>query len=111
MDGILITAAVILSVIALIEVVTFFFSIPVKGAPAYVSVLPVFRGDKDFRDRLEYISRKSCGRTRIILVGYSADEEQEMLCRQFVRDEPDAVYISGDELEKFFEEIFSQGIN
>ena len=55
MDGIIITAAVILAVIAIIEIVNLFTDISIDGAPAYVTVLPVYADDKLFDMRLEYL--------------------------------------------------------
>ena len=107
MDGIIITAAVILGVIALIEIVTLLFLTPIKSAPAYVAVLPIFADDPELSERLEYLSLKGCGRRRIILVNYSADAEQDMLCRQFAGNSPDTLYISAMELEKTLREIFT----
>lgn len=107
MDGIIITAAVILGVIALIEIVTLLFLSPIKSAPAYVAVLPVFEDDPELRERLEYLSLKGCGRRRIILVNYSATAEQDLLCAQFTGSSPDSLYISADELEKTLRDIFA----
>lgn len=107
MDGIIIASAVILAVIAVIEILTILFSLPSEDAPPYVTVLPVFREDRNFSARLEYILKKSCGRTNIIIVDYSADDEQRKLCSQFVRDNPDAVLIFHYELEKYFAETFA----
>ena len=106
MDGIIITAAVILAVISLIEVITFFVAMPSRSAPAYISVLPVFPGDDKLRDRLEYLSMKGCGRRRVVLVDYSATPDQAELCRQFVHSSPDAVFLPSSELEEFFRSIF-----
>lgn len=107
MDGLIITAAVILAVVAIIEIVTVFFSLPVDSAPPYVTVLPVFADDKLFERRLEYLMQKGCGRRSAILVNYTADLHQTELCRRFVHDNPDAVFISKEELERFFTGIFS----
>lgn len=107
MDGIIIASAVILAVIALIEILTIMFSLPSEDAPPYVTVLPVFGEDRNFSARLEYILKKSCGRTNIIIVDYSANDEQRKLCSQFVRDNPDAVFIYHNELEKYFAETFA----
>lgn len=106
MDGIIITAAVILAVISLIEIVTFFLAVPSGAAPAYASVLPVFAGDEKLRDRLEYLSTKGCGRKRVILVDYGATHEQAELCRQFVHNSPDAVFLPCSELEDYFKGMF-----
>ncbi|MDO4864672.1 MAG: hypothetical protein Q4A05_10935 [Ruminococcus sp.] len=106
MDGIIITAAVILAVISIIEVVTFFLAMPSRSAPAYASVLPVFEGDEKLRERLEYLSMKGCGRKRVILVDYTATPEQAELCRQFVHSSPDAVFIRCSELEDYFKGMF-----
>lgn len=106
MDGIIIVTAVILAVIALIEIITF-FSVSPKKTPSYFTVLPVFADDKYFQQRLEYILQKSCGRTNIIIVDYSADNNQTELCRQFVDDNPDVVFISHEELQKYFAETFA----
>ncbi len=107
MDGLIITAAVILAVVAIIEIVTVFFSLPVDSAPPYVTVLPVFADDKLFERRLEYLMQKGCGRRSAILVNYTADPHQTELCRRFVHDNPDAVFISKEELERFFTGVFS----
>ena len=49
MDSILITAGVIMAVIAIIEIVNVFFRLPCKkSTPAYVTVLPVFERDSFF---------------------------------------------------------------
>lgn len=106
MDVIIIITAVALAFIALIEIVTI-FSLPTDNAPPYVAVLPVFADDRYFQQRLEYILQKGCGRTNIIIVDYSADSFQSELCRQFVNDNPDAVFISHTELEKYFSETFA----
>ena len=108
MDGIIITAAVILAVISLIEVVTFFLSIPSRSAPAYISVLPVFEEDEKFPERLEYLSMKGCGRRQVVLVDYSATPQQAELCNSFVHSSPDVVYIPCSELEDFFIGIFGR---
>lgn len=110
MDSIIITAAVILAVVALIEIVTIFFSLPKEGIPPYVTVLPVFGNDKLFTRRLEYIMQKSCGRRNMIIVDYSANEEQKELCRQFIRDNPDTLFIPSAQLEKIFGEKFTKNL-
>jgi hypothetical protein len=107
MDSIIIIAAVILTVISIIELTKFFLAVPSKGTPAYISVLPVFADDEDLADRLEYLSMKSCGRKRIILVKYSSTPEQDMLCSHFIRNDTDAVMITPDELESCFADTFS----
>lgn len=110
MDGIIITAAVILGVIALIEIVTLLFISPVRSAPAYVAILPVFADDNELRERLEYLSLKGCGRRRIILVNYSASAEQDILCEKFMSNSTDSLYIHANELEKTLREIFAGNI-
>ncbi|MDE6520503.1 MAG: hypothetical protein K2N27_11865 [Ruminococcus sp.] len=107
MDGIIITVAVVLGVIAFIEIISLFFTIPLENSPPYVTVLPVFSEDEQFQQRLEYIMQKSCGRINIIIVDYSANPLQKELCRQFTEDNPDAVFISSNELEKYFAETFA----
>lgn len=104
MDMIIIITAVILAVIAVIET-AMLFSLPADNAPPYVEVLPVFADDRYFQQRLEYIVQK--GRTNIIIVDYSADGLQKEMCRQFVSSNPDAVFISHTELEKYFAETFA----
>ena len=107
MDAVIITAAVIVFVIALIELITFFFGSPAGGIPASAEVLPVFAEDTELAERLSYLSVRSCGKKRIIIVDYSADPEQDAICRHFVRNEPYAEYISCDDLKKKFAEIFA----
>lgn len=107
MDEIIITMAVILAVIAIIEIVTHFFAINSAGSPPYVTVLPVFSDDVLFNMRLEFLMRKGSGRQRIILVDYSADNHQKELCIAFVHNNPDAVFIHYTEMKNFFAEIFA----
>lgn len=107
MDNIIITAAVVLAVVALIEIVTIFFSLPGDNAPPYVMVLPVFSNDELFTARLEFLTQKGCGRNNIILVDYTADNKQKEICRRFVLNNPDAAFITSAELEKYLEKIFS----
>lgn len=104
MDMIIVITAVMLAVIAIIETVML-FSLPTDNAPPYVEVLPVFADDRYFQQRLEYILQK--GRTNVIIVDYSASDLQKELCRQFVNNNPDAVFISHTELEKYFAETFA----
>ena len=106
MDGIIITAALVLAVIAVIGIVSLFVALPSEAAPAYAAVLPVFPGDDSLPERLEYLSMKGSGRRRVILVDYGATCEQAEMCRRFVQSSPDAVFISASELEKLFSEIF-----
>lgn len=103
MDGIIVTAAVILAVIALMELVTLFAALPGDGLKLYISVLPVFGEDGDFSVRLEQIMRKGCGRKSVILVDFSADDEQRELCRQFARDNPDCEFVTEKELAECLE--------
>lgn len=107
MDAIIITAAVVLTAICIIEIVSYFVTAPLSGTPAYISVLPVFENDEELSERLEYLAIKSCGRRRVIIVDYSASSEQSELCRGFVNNSPDAVFISAEELEKTMRELFT----
>ena len=109
MDAIIITAAVVLAAICIIEIVSYFVTAPLSGTPAYISVLPVFENDEELSERLEYLAIKSCGRRRVIIVDYSASSEQSELCRGFVNNSPDAVFISAEELEKTMHEESEKG--
>ena len=100
MDGIIITAAVILAVIAIIEIVNLFTDISIDGAPAYVTVLPVYADDKLFDMRLEYLMRWGCGRRKVVLVDFSANNRQ-------IDNNPDAAFIHYTEMKNFFAEIFA----
>lgn len=106
MDGILITAAVITGVIAMIAIVTYFCAFPIGGTPDSVVLLPVFGDDKELPMRLERLMRRTDSR-RVILVDYSADAAQTELCRHFVSNEPDAVFISHKNLEKILAKTFA----
>ncbi len=108
MDGVLITAAVVLAVIALIEIVTLFFRLPYKGAdPPYIMLLPVFKEDNDFSLRLDRLAARSCGRSDVYIVIFSADSEQLELINAYSRDNPDSVIISHEELEKILSKTFA----
>ncbi len=106
MIELIITSVVVLAVIAIIEIVTLFFTLPADDAPPYVTVLPVFHGDNLFESRLEYLMQKTCGRGNIILVDYSADEYQRDLCNRFINNNPDAVFIPYSELESHLSAVF-----
>ncbi len=104
----IVTCAVILGVVALIEVVTIFFRMPVgNNSPAYVTILPVFREDDLFPLRLEKLALKSGGRSFIIIVNYSADKMQSELCIQFCRDNPDTIMVHHSELENLLSKTFA----
>ncbi|MBR3969687.1 MAG: hypothetical protein IKJ87_01210 [Ruminococcus sp.] len=106
MDEIIITSAVILTVIAIIEIVTLFFSLPAENAPPYVTVLPVFCDDELFDRRIEYLMQRGCGRRSVIIIDYSATDSQKKLCRRFIENNPDAVFVRHDELEGYFSSVF-----
>ncbi|MBQ3139297.1 MAG: hypothetical protein IJB68_07300 [Ruminococcus sp.] len=107
MDEIIITAAVVLAVIAIIEIVTHFLAINSTSSPPYVTVLPVFSDDELFVMRLEFLMRKGSGRQRVILVDYTADNQQKELCSAFIHTNPDASFIHYTEMKNFFAEIFA----
>lgn len=104
----IISAAVILTVMAIIEIITLLFTLPNHNAPPYVTVLPVFCDDNLFENRLDYLMQKSCGRGNVILVDYSANEHQRNLCERFVENNPDAIFIHQQELKKYLSKTFSQ---
>lgn len=106
MIELIVTAIVIITVLALIEIVTLFFTLPSNNAPPYVTVLPIFNGDSLFESRLEYLMQKTCGRGNIILVDCSADNYQRDLCRKFINNNPDAVFIHNSELENHLASVF-----
>lgn len=107
MDGIIITSGVILGVIAIIEIINLFTDLHKNDSPACLSVLPVFSEDALFDSRLEYLMRKGCGRQRIIFVDFSANKRQTDLCRSFIHNNPDAVFLDSSEMQNFFSEIFA----
>lgn len=108
MDGILVTAAVIVGVIAVIEIVTMFFRLPLKcSGPAYVMLLPVFSEDSCFPERLEQLASRSVGRTNVIIVDYSATSLQKEHISRFSGENPEAVVISHEELEKILSKMFA----
>lgn len=102
MDNIIISVAVVLAVIALIEIISLIFSIRKENIRTYTVILPIFAKDSDFPIRLE-----TCRRSDVILVDYSATPLQKELCKKFLNDNPDAVIISKNELEKYFSETFA----
>lgn len=106
MDGIVITAAVILAVVALIEVVTLFLVKPDPAAPPYIELLPVFEEDKFFQRRLEYLGQRCGGRTSLIIADISATKEQLELCRRLAEESPDTVIITMAQLEELLRERF-----
>lgn len=107
MDIAMITAAAVLAVIAAAEVV-YIFLLPLRGvSPLYAAVLPVFAGDSLLPQRLDCLALHSGGRTSLVIVDYSATEEQLILCRQFCSNEPDCVIVRAEELEKILLKTFA----
>lgn len=108
MIELIITATVILIVVAVIEIVSVLFTLPNHNAPPYVTVLPVFCDDNHFESRLDYLMQKSCGRGNIILVDYSANEYQRTLCGHFIENNPDAVFVHQNELKAYLSQVFTE---
>lgn len=106
MDEILITVGFILSIIAFIELISYFVAPRYDSAQSYIAVLPVFEDDEKFRERIDNLTNKGYGRRIVLLVNYSASHEQSLYCKQFVETSPDSVYISSHQLEEYFKEIF-----
>lgn len=108
MDGILVTAAVVIAVIALIEIVTLFFRLPYKGtSPPYITLLPVFAEDSYFSIRLDRLAARSCGRSDVYIVIFSATDIQKELIAAFSKENPDSVIIYHEELEKILSKTFA----
>ena len=103
MDGVIITAAVILAVIALIEIVTLFCAKPF-GKPVYIAIIPVFAEDSDLPLKLERLALRSL--PTAILLDISATEKQLQICRQFVRDNPAAEIVPYSEFENYLAHTF-----
>ncbi|MBR1592561.1 MAG: hypothetical protein IJ666_06080 [Ruminococcus sp.] len=107
MDNVMIIFALILFIIAVFEIFTLFFGMPLSTAPPYVTLLPVFGTDALFAERLERLSVKSGGRSRIVIVFYSPDNMQKAICEQFCANNPDTVIVSPENLEKILYETFA----
>ncbi|MBR2282876.1 MAG: hypothetical protein IJ874_00425 [Ruminococcus sp.] len=106
MDISLIIAASVLAVIALIEILCLF--LPLKQvSPLYSAVLPVFSDDEQLSERLDCLALRSGGRSCLIIVNYSATDEQLRLCRQFCSSAPDCIIVTPEELEKIFLKTFA----
>ncbi|HBB72480.1 MAG TPA: hypothetical protein DCZ71_07745 [Ruminococcus sp.] len=107
MDTALITAAAVLAVIAAAEIICLFL-LPCRDvSPLYAEILPVFSEDDLLPQRLDCLALRSGGRTALIIVDYSATEQQLELCRQFCSNEPDCTIISAGELEKILLKTFA----
>lgn len=103
MDGVIVTAAVILAVIALIEAVTIFCARPF-GKPVYIAVVPIIGEDSDLPERLERLSLRSV--PAAVLLDISATEEQLQMCRQFVRDNPAAEIVPAEVFSDYLARTF-----
>lgn len=103
MDGVIVTAAVILAVIALIEIVTLFCAKPF-GKPVYIAVIPIFSEDGDLPAKLERLAMRSL--PAAVLLNVSATEEQLQICRQFVRDNQAAEIVNAQDFEEYLARAF-----
>lgn len=108
MDAVVITAAVILAVVAIIEIVTLFLIKPDPAAPPFIELLPVFAEDEHFPARAEFLAKRCGGRTSLIIVDISGTPEQLELCKQLTGCSPDTILVSLPELENALRGIFAQ---
>ena len=107
MDAVIITAAVILAAVAVIEIVTLFLVRPDPAAPPFIELLPVFSEDGHFPDRAEFLTKRCGGRTSLVIVDISGTPAQLELCRQLAASSPDTVIVSLDALENELRKIFT----
>ncbi|MDE6425861.1 MAG: hypothetical protein K2K89_06965 [Ruminococcus sp.] len=112
MDMATVISVMILAFIAVLELVSILRSRSCNDdLPDYVTIIPVFPEDNNFSFRLECLSEKiACGNFRIekiILTDYGASPEQLALCQRFCLDNPDAVVVNSEELEKILSEMFA----
>jgi len=102
MDWFLILSAFVLLLTAFAEILCFFR--PLRKKQCFVKILPLFVDDSEFSERLEKLSLEC---EKIIIVEYSADEEQSELCRKFICNNPDTELISCKDLEKYLHKMFA----
>ncbi|MDE6035015.1 MAG: hypothetical protein K2G36_03805 [Ruminococcus sp.] len=110
-----IATVISVSVLVLIAVIEFIFLFRSRSCNEdvtdYVTVVPVFPEDDKLSLRLEFLSEKiACGNFRIekiLLVNYGADDGKTALCKRFCLDNPEAVIVDSEELEKILSEMFA----
>lgn len=112
MDKVMVTSVIILAVIAVIEGVSLFCGSSRRVRKlSFAAVVPVFPGDSDLRERLEYLSRKLSGGTyyieEIIIINYGATVGQLEICEMFCSEHQNAVMTDPAGLEKILSKTFA----
>lgn len=114
MSSAIITAVLILGVIAVIEGVSLFYKSGRRVEKlSFAAVVPVFPKDENLRERLTYLERKlSSGGgciEEIIIIDYGATVQQLEICRLFCYEHANAVLTDPAGLEKILSKTFAIG--
>lgn len=112
LDKAILASIIILSVISVAELACLFFCAALREKkPPIAAVVPVFRGDSSLADTLDFygglLSQGTSCIDRLILVNYSADAQQLVMCREFCAAFTDAFLIDPAELEKILSKTFA----
>lgn len=105
MDSAIIISIIILTAISVIEIGGLFFCAALrKKQMPVIAVVPVLDGDNALGDSLDYYgSLLSDGAScidRLILIDYSTDKEQAVICRNFCLTFADAYFVTPQEFEE-----------
>lgn len=112
MDGIIVTAVIVLAVIAVIEAVSLFCKPhSIKAEHIFAVTVPVFPETENIYGRMEYIAGElagfHCGKIRIIIVNYGISAAQLEDCRAFCFDYPSSVITDPAGVEKILSKTFA----
>lgn len=106
MDGALLTAVLIITVIAVAEGVSLFAECIFRNQKEhYYAVIPVIPGDDSLRERISGTLEQTDA--DIILLDCGAGTIHKDFCERFCLNHENAVFLAPDELKKYFSESFA----
>ncbi|MDD6344754.1 MAG: hypothetical protein PUA51_00790 [Oscillospiraceae bacterium] len=106
MDGAVLTAILIITVIAVAEGVSLFAECIFRNRrECYFAVIPVMADDDSLRERISDALEQT--EADIILLNCGADSVHTEFCERFCLNHENAVFLAPDELEKYFSESFA----
>lgn len=106
MDGALLTAILIITVIAVAEGISLFAECIFKNrSENYFAVIPVVSGDDTLRERISDTLEHTDA--DIILLDCGAGIIHKDFCERFCLNHENAVFLAPEELKKYFSESFA----
>ncbi|MDE5946676.1 MAG: hypothetical protein K2G63_05185 [Oscillospiraceae bacterium] len=106
MDGAVLTAILIITVIAVAEGISLFSECIFRNKKAsYYAFIPVISNDDTLRERISQTLEET--NADIILINCNADSVHTEYCEKFCLNNENAIFLSPEELENYFSELFA----